>query len=902
LGKTVRSIATVIGAAALIIATGGLAAGFAGFAVSGLGFSTFLSIGTLFKIGVVGLSIGLAPKPPKLQAARELAERLSITANPAASRSVIFGRVGIAGQVLFRKNVDNSGSRNDPDEVLLVLALAGYPVTSLEKMWLNDDLIYNGEITGSGVIIDTPNVAAQFFDGSQNGHIFTFLDAYSTEWASQVRKLRGIPCVGMRIKVTESLKGRLEPMFQVKGAKLYDPRLDTTVGGSGSHRYNDPATWAWSDNPKLAELLYLRGASVNGVRIFGMGKPASAIDLENFATEASICDEAINVVGGGTIKRYTCNGILNTEADHRSNLAALLTASAGSMDSSDGTYRTFAGSWRAPSMTLTEADVDGAPTEMVLERDHTDETNVINGSFADINDKWRVKEYPELRDETSISAIGENRATLDLPFTNDHRIAQRIAKIEMLRSNAQKSFSANYWLRAMPLQPGDVVTQTYTRYGFSADTMRVASWGLQSAQDRFGNSKLVIPMTLVTERQSWFDWDYLTEEAPLESGVASSLPASNNRQQWSLASLGSNVLNEAGAILEDIDVRNDQLVISALSALNFNPSLQIPRSHGSGLAPAGWFTGNSTTNLITYLDPDVRDIMRIQSNRVAVGTAFRVNPDTVYEVVALARASTGTRPIALRVERTTSNLTQGQVYVGQGVGEPGFATRTALTTLTSPTVGTTYTLIAADWDPPAGTLWASPSIFSGVDAGEVYVDWCIVREKSTRNVLTRATTAPSGPRVGDIWYDTTNELQYTWNGTSWVLFAPEGGDTATTVTASGSGTTTASATIVRGGGITHVRVTYNLSGTATAGTGSPYPVMAELRRGGSGGTVIARWNNLYGYHEPGGGGDPDGVDMQWSAGFVDTNSGTGSTQYHLTVTGTAYTEACTVEATQTYFS
>jgi Putative phage tail protein len=37
----------------------------------------------------------------------------------------------------------------------------------------------------------------------------------------------------------------------LKGRKLYDPRLDSTNGGSGSQRLTDSTTWAWSRNPTL---------------------------------------------------------------------------------------------------------------------------------------------------------------------------------------------------------------------------------------------------------------------------------------------------------------------------------------------------------------------------------------------------------------------------------------------------------------------------------------------------------------------------------------------------------------------------------------------------------------------------------------------------------------------------
>ncbi len=452
---------------------------------------------------------------------RLLAENLSIFSSATAVRTVLFGQVGIAGQILFRENIKNSG--DTPDELLIILGLGGYPVTSLEKFWFNETLVFDGDSTTGPGLITTGKFANElvvdFRTGEETTAAFPGIAALSTSWNAKNRILRGIPCVGIRVKITEKVDGKLQPLAQIKGAKLYDPRLDSTVpGGSGAHRFNDPTTWAYSVNPKLAELLYLRGADVNGTRIFGMGKAAAAIDIEDFAAEANICEEQIDVVGGGTIDRYAINGLLIPSSNHKRNLQRLLTASAGTMDASGGIYRTFAGSWRASSMTLTEADIDGAPSDVQLQIDQSTEINIIGGSYAEPTEMWVVKEYPELVDSASIASFGENAKKLDLPFTIDHRMAQRISKVILKRLNAKRLFNANYWLRALSLQPGDIVTQTYTRYDITAETFRVDFWLLEATEDPKSNRRLIVPMRLVEEQQSWFDWDETTEEKSANTG------------------------------------------------------------------------------------------------------------------------------------------------------------------------------------------------------------------------------------------------------------------------------------------------------------------------------------------------------------------------------------------------
>jgi len=535
MGKVVK---IALGAAILVagaVTLGiGLAAGaplfgtFGALGTVGIGVAGFtLSSGLLLTIGG-GLIFSAVAGPGGLgvQARRQLAENLSISSGALETRSIIFGRAGVAGQVIFRKNISNASdpptTDDDPDEILIILALAGTPATALEKLWFNDELVFDGDTTtGPGAITSgkfANDLWVWFRTGEETTAAFPEIASMSSEWAAKTRILRGIPAVAMRIKVTQDLDGRLEPLFQVRGAKLYDPRKDDTVpGGAGAHRFDDPTTFEWSENPKLAELMYLRGVSINGRRIVGMGKGTDAIDLESFAAEANVCEEQVAVKGGGTIDRYTGNGVLRPTNDHRQNLQQILSASAGIMDASGGIYRTFAGAWRSPVMDLTEDDISDVPRDIGLETEASEGVNVIGGGFANPADRWAIREVPELRDQASIDRIGENRVNVDLPFTIDHRIAQRIFKIEMRRANARKQIVADYWLRVMGIQPGDIVTQQYTRYGFAGDTMRVALWGLEAREDRQGNRTLMSPMRLVEEQESWFEWDADMEEADLGS-------------------------------------------------------------------------------------------------------------------------------------------------------------------------------------------------------------------------------------------------------------------------------------------------------------------------------------------------------------------------------------------------
>ena len=74
---------------------------------------------------------------------------------------------------------------------------------------------------------------------------------------------------------------------QINGKLLYDPRLDSTNGGSGSQRYTDSTTWTWSNNPALCIADYLM--SPYG----GAYDPTADINWADVIAAANTCDTIV---------------------------------------------------------------------------------------------------------------------------------------------------------------------------------------------------------------------------------------------------------------------------------------------------------------------------------------------------------------------------------------------------------------------------------------------------------------------------------------------------------------------------------------------------------------------------------------------------------------------------------
>ena len=99
----------------------------------------------------------------------------------------------------------------------------------------------------------------------------------------------------------------------IRGAKMYDPRADSTFsGGSGSQRLNDPTTWAWSDNPAICWAWYRTLAAP-----LGPGWATDRINWQSVFDAADDCDALVAIPTSSTEKRFRCDLVADTSMEPR---------------------------------------------------------------------------------------------------------------------------------------------------------------------------------------------------------------------------------------------------------------------------------------------------------------------------------------------------------------------------------------------------------------------------------------------------------------------------------------------------------------------------------------------------------------------------------------------------------
>ena len=199
------------------------------------------------------------------------------------SRRLIIGKAGTAGKFVWHGLSDID--RGDNRELTRVIVLAGHRCNRLTRVWGDGELQVETNFQ-HGV----RRAMSGFREGSSNRLWLTFYDGRPGQPADPWLQSEAVRPVDWPANATLSgcayaivtmwhdrdiLTSPVDFVFEVEGARLYDRRQDTTAGGSGSQRWDNPATWVYTSNPAVAADHYqlgMVGGQNNDHIIFGMGR------------------------------------------------------------------------------------------------------------------------------------------------------------------------------------------------------------------------------------------------------------------------------------------------------------------------------------------------------------------------------------------------------------------------------------------------------------------------------------------------------------------------------------------------------------------------------------------------------------------------------------------------------
>lgn len=396
-------------------------------------------------------------------------------------RQMVYGNTRVSGVVVAEFT---SGSRNE--FLWIVLAITGHQVDAMTDVYFDSILIPNANIDAVTGLVTSGTYA-------NKAHIFRHLgtDGQAAESAlvnalaawNSAHRGRSVSYLAVQLEQDSTVfpAGAPQNFFVlIKGRRLYDPRLDSTNGGSGAQRLNDATTWVWSNNAALAAADYITGGSnvydvATPVPILGMGEDTSRVDWALVSNAANICEQT-PVIPGGSQPRYALAGMLSCGDTHATNLTKISAAMVGQVIYRGGKYRIYAGAYDAPTLTFTDSDLIGAGYE-IFSPGRSTLYNAVAPIYVDPARNYQQVSSAIPASSTFATADGEQIVkSIDLTMCSDEYRAQRIGLLILNQSRNLITVKLSLGINGFKLSTWDTFNLTLIEPGWVAKVFRVIDW------------------------------------------------------------------------------------------------------------------------------------------------------------------------------------------------------------------------------------------------------------------------------------------------------------------------------------------------------------------------------------------------------------------------------------------
>jgi hypothetical protein len=469
-------------------------------------------------------------------------------------RGAFFGEGFIAGSLV---DGFNHGGKYGTDWECLIIRLADHKCEGLTGFYVDDTFV---PYVGNGVYpeFDTHHFEVYFRADTTTEPLPSVVTSFAPGWSSADIGQSGCDVVVCYLADAPDAKhpawpgGRPRFGFVLKGKLCYDPRLDSSVGGSGSHRWADPSTWEYSENPAVCRYNWVRGVYANdevdnpGALLVGRGLSEAEAPPANIFAPANLCDE---VLDGGV--RYRIAGPVYANQEHIEVEEMFAIACGGSVVTREGSVELEPGQSKSIVAIITDDDLlAGSKVSYnngILSESSDEWVNTIVANYVEPTQQWADHAAPVVRDYADIIADGRPReAQVTLRLVKDQGQALRVAEILRRLGRLPARASLTLGPRHCELEDGDWIQLRSDRYlGGGTKTFRIEAYGV--------DEKWQITLTLREINADVFDGAYsfssdLSVATPTAPPPDIGSPDSGN---WALAAV---TLSNAGVSVPALEI------------------------------------------------------------------------------------------------------------------------------------------------------------------------------------------------------------------------------------------------------------------------------------------------------------------------------------------------------------
>jgi hypothetical protein len=526
-----------------------------------------MSKGILAQVAVAvvttAISYAIRPKPkPPNAPSQQYESAQGILVNKSSNNEnipLVYGQRQLGIQKVF---VESSGTNNN--YLYLAGVLCEGNIESIDEIYVNDKLVtWSGSLTDQTVrTVNSSDtnyykdgaslISVQPFFGLDNQPVSSLLDE-STNWGSN-HKLSGVAYLAFKFTWNQDAftGGVPDVKVTLKGRKIYDPRLDSTKGGSGSHREDTSSTWAFSNNPSLCLLDYIRNSR------YGKGLPNAAFETnyDSFKTSATTCETQVApYASGANINLFTTNIVLDTNEKLLENVRELLNPMRGIFTYTSGVYKLLVEGTGSSAMTIDKDKIIGGIKIYGEKKNY--KFNRVIGTFVNPDKNWQedTVSFPPADDsglpsgDQYASMLAEDNGTnlegnFDFKGITNPYTAEEMCEVLLRRSRNALGVDLMCTSEALNLSIGDIVELTYSTGGFSAKPFRV--YGLSI------NTDSTVNLQLIEHQDSFYSWASKTA-APVIADTT--LPNPNTTQPPASVTLDDQLIEYSdGVVITALDV------------------------------------------------------------------------------------------------------------------------------------------------------------------------------------------------------------------------------------------------------------------------------------------------------------------------------------------------------------
>ncbi len=535
--------------------------GTAGFTIAGTTI-TYASIASA--IAVTALTIGIqalmAPKPPKPEDGRVP----KIQSIPYRQWGVGRCRMGGAQMLWTAK-----GSK-----LFSVQAIAGHRIKSVNRYWLHEDEV---EVNGGGVTTEGDRYGSNVqilrrygnFPEAPYAEIVGELGA-SGVWTNNHRGdgQASIAYIATNAAAkdqnTRFPYGAPQLSVEADLAYVFDYRISSDPG--------NPAAWVWSRNSALIMCWHQCFNEFGHKRDFNR---AILPVLDMWIEEANVCDEDVPLLGGGTEKRYECNGFDTTENDPKVGTNAILATCDGWIcERGDGALLFTVGKFRESRVvTLTDADITGHQIEYdVL---FEDEINRLIPKFTYPATGYATSDTDFFEDVAAQITAGRVLAQeADYQWCHQWRQARRLGKRDWLR--VRQKIRGNLIVRLSGI---NAVYARWVRVNAPYMLPRLNGQLIENRKSTLSILQGGFSMDFIKHPENIEDWSPAVDE-----GRAPPVPTRLNAEEIETAVINSVVVEANGGSVY-LRVRIDQPDDGSLT-----PMVRYRIANTGGGSPGDWVT------------------------------------------------------------------------------------------------------------------------------------------------------------------------------------------------------------------------------------------------------------------------------------------------------------------------